>query len=132
MITWEYISGFFDADGSVCLTRQGKGQIKTTQLSFHNNELVILKKIKSFIFENIGVNGSISKKSARKETHSDSYDLTYTYRSAIEVLKRLDVNHPKKRHRKNVLLRAHKLLPKNGKFKAGIEEKWQKIINEYK
>lgn len=65
-MNWKYISGFFDADGSITLTRNTKNSNKTIQVSFHNNELDILEKIKTFIFENLNVNGSISRKKLKR------------------------------------------------------------------
>lgn len=61
-MTWEYISGFFDADGSISAVRVHSNTNKTIQVSFHNNELRILEEIKSFIFSELGIIGSITKK----------------------------------------------------------------------
>lgn len=131
-MNWNYISGFFDADGSVSYTYPRKGKNKTAQVSFHNTEMSILNKIKSFIDSEIGVKGSIVTKKPRSENHIISYDLKYKFRSAIEVLKRLDIRHPKKRQRKNLLLQIQKIKPRNGKYKPIQIEKIEKLESQWK
>jgi len=66
---WNYVSGFFDADGSISLVRKySKGNAnRTIQISFHNTELSILGEIRDFISSEIGVNGIISVKKPKKE-----------------------------------------------------------------
>jgi hypothetical protein len=78
-MNWEYISGFFDADGSITLSVLSKGKNKTPILSFHNNEISILEDIKEFVLNEFNVKGFITKKTSKKETHNDSYSLNYKY-----------------------------------------------------
>lgn len=131
-MNWFYITGFLDADGSISYMRKNENKRRTPQVSFHNNEEVILKRIRDFIKEELGVNGRVVKKKARKETHLDSYDLRYYYKSAIEILKRVDPIHPKKRHRKNILIKIHKLVPRNGKYSDQVLSKIERLEQRYK
>lgn len=131
-MTWDYVAGFFDADGSVCYTRNGKHLRKTIQISFHNSEEVILKKIRAFILEELGYRGSLVKKKATNENHQDSYDLKYLYNAASEVAKRIKSIHPKKRHRFNILLAIQKLKPRNGKYTDKIISKIRELELKYK
>lgn len=115
-MNWEYISGFFDADGSITLSAQSVNKNKTIQISFHNNEREILESIQDFIFEELNVKGHISLKKARQETHQDSYDLKYVYRNALEVANRLTILHPKKAHRLRVYNLIQEKTKRNGKY----------------
>jgi hypothetical protein len=131
-MNWNYISGFFDADGYITMSRPHKNQNKTVYVGFTNIEESILVEIKDFILNNIGVKGSISKKSARKENHSDSYDLKYLYNNALKVIEMIDTHHPKKSHRKNIVIEQYKkLTPRNGKYTDEIKEKREKMIESF-
>lgn len=124
-MTIEYISGFFDADGSISLMANGRGKNKTIQISFHNNELDILKDIQLY-FDKLDLKGFISIKPAKKETHSDSYELKYVYNKALEVAKLLKSSHPKKLHRINTCLKYYKkVTPRNGKYSNELLRKKQ-------
>ncbi len=103
-LTIEYITGFFDADGSVSLMRAAKNEHKSPTVAFHNNERVILEKIKAY-FGFV----SISKKKARKPTHKDSYDLKMAYNKAMLVLAQMRpyILHPKKKHRTDLILEEY-------------------------
>ena len=114
-----YISGFFDADGSISLLSIHRNEYKSIQVSFCNNELTILEAIQDFLFKKIKIKGGISKKKARKKNHSDNYELKYTRDSALKLIKYLNSHHPKKRYRIAVALRYYKKVTnRNGKYKA--------------
>lgn len=131
-MNWNYISGFFDADGYITMSSPHKNQNKTVYVGFTNVEESILIEIKNFILNEIGIKGSISKKSARKENHSDSYDLKYVFNNAVELIKNIDTIHPKKLHRKNVIVRDYKkFTPRNGKYSDEIKEKREKMIESF-
>lgn len=116
-MTWDYITGFFDADGSVTAVLVGnKEKNKTLQVSFHNNEINILKEIQSFIFQELGFKGSISLKPAKKETHNDAYELKFVYRQALEVANKMTSIHPKKKHRIEIYNLIQQLTKRNGKY----------------
>jgi hypothetical protein len=131
-MNWNYISGFFDADGSITLANTNQNKFKTIQLSFHNNELNILEEIQEFMFNQIGVVGSISIKPARKETHNDSYDLKYVYLpKTLAILKEMTLLHPKKKHRKNVAFKLINVTPRNGKYILEMIEIRKEIEKEF-
>lgn len=112
-----YISGFFDADGSISLLSIHKNENKTLQLSFSNNEREILERIQNFLENEMGLKGSISKKRARKDGHSDNFELKYTRNAALELADKLECYHPKKKFRMMVALKYYKKVTcRNGKY----------------
>ncbi len=115
-MNWDYIAGFFDADGSITAVRTNKKKNKTLQLSFHNNEVYILDQIRYFILKELGIMGSISLKKAKKETHQDSYDLKYTYQNALKVANSIKTIHNKKKHRVKIYNLIQKNTKRNGKY----------------
>lgn len=127
-MNWNYINGFFDADGSVTLSRQTRKSLKTPQLSFHNNEISILEDMQSFIYDKIKVKGFISKKNPKKENHNTAYDLKYTnFPKVIKLIQNMNSNHPKKKHRFNTIIEMYKYVKRNGKYTKEILNK----RNEY-
>lgn len=113
----QYISGFFDADGSIALIRKHSNENKSLQISFHNTQRTILEQICNFLMTNHNLKGYISKKPAKKENHSDSYDLTYSFKSAIELANLIQSVHPKKIHRINTVLKYYNsVTSKNGRY----------------
>jgi hypothetical protein len=116
-MNWEYISGFFDADGSITISVLSKGKNKTPILSFHNNEISILEEIKEFILNELNIKGFITHKKSKKETHNDSYSLNYKYfPKVIEIMSKFNIKHPKKRHRYEIILKIYELTKRNGKY----------------
>jgi hypothetical protein len=112
-----YISGFFDADGSISLINIHKNENKSVQVSICNNELSILKRIQQYLLEKHQIRGSISRKKAQKKTHSDNFELKFTRNSALTLIKLLQSQHPKKQHRIQVALKYYKQVTKrNGKY----------------
>lgn len=116
-MSWDYISGFFDADGSLTLTTNKSQQFKTIQLSFHNNELSILEEIRQFIENELGIKGSIATKKPEKEVHNVAYDLKYVYFSKVNrILSLINSKHPKKRHHIKISFELELVTPRNGKY----------------
>ena len=109
-----------------------KGKNKTLYVGFTNVELNILEEIRDFILLELKVKGTISKKTSKIESHSDSYDLKYLYNNALKVIEYIDTHHPKKKHRKEVISEQYlKLTPRNGKYTDEIKEKREKMINTF-
>jgi len=132
-MNWTYITGFFDADGSITLVTPNKGKKKTLQLSFHNNEINILNSIREFIENETTYKGSISVKKAKKIAHNDSYDLKYSYRAALTIASKLKPLHHKKVHRIAIYKQIQAVTPRNGKYteknrakRSILEEKFWK------
>ena len=115
-MNWEYISGFFDADGCITLTSTHSGKNKTIQISFHNNEREILESIQSFILQEIEVKGHITIKRAKQDTHKDSYDLKYVYLNALKVANNLISKHPKKKRKIELYNFIQEKTNRNGKY----------------
>lgn len=116
-MNWDYISGFFDADGSITLSSPGNSKYKTVFLTFHNNERVILEKIEGFIKNELNIKGVIVEKKPKSEKHSPSFDLKYDYfEKSIAIAKELSIYHPKKKHRIEIAKKLAELIPRNGKY----------------
>ena len=116
-MNWDYITGFFDADGSITLSKHHNAPYKTVQVYFHNNELALLEEIRDFIEKETGIKGVILTKKPAKIEHRTAYDLRYIYfRTANRILKNMPSKHPKKRHRISISFELEKLTPRNGKY----------------
>ncbi len=114
-----YISGFFDADGSITMCRQrAKDPYKTLKIDFTNTKLEILLEIQKYLSEEHGLTLSITTKPPRKENHSVSYVLsTAANRVCYSLCKLLQSEHPMKRHRINTVLKYHdSVVIRNGKY----------------
>lgn len=115
----QYISGFFDADGSITMSYNSKkDKFKTIKIDFTNVELNILLQIQKFLIDNYNLKLFISTKPAKKITHSTSYVLSVSSnQQCIKLCKLLDSKHPKKLHRINTILKYHdKVTIRNGKY----------------
>jgi intein-encoded DNA endonuclease-like protein len=131
-MSWDYISGFFDADGSLTLTTNKAQQFKTVQLSFHNNELSILEEIRQFIEDELGIKGSIATKKPEKEVHNVAYDLKYVYFSKVnKILNHINSRHPKKSHRIKISFELELVTPRNGKYSDELLMKRKAFENEF-
>lgn len=130
-MNWNYIIGFFDADGSITLTRNKKNEMKTIQISFHNNEVCILDQIRYFIIKELNVMGTISRKNARKRTHQDSYDLKYSNKRAYDLLNKLKSIHPKKSHRIKLAKQIQRYTPRNGKYTNKMRDRRIQLEAEF-
>lgn len=117
VMNWEYITGFFDADGSITISFVSKGRQRSPQLSFHNNELSILYEIQQFIEKELGIKGFISTKKKAKEHHGQQYDLKYVnFPKCIKIIDRIKTIHEKKKKRFDIIKSLSKLTPRNGKY----------------
>ncbi len=124
-MNWNYISGFFDADGSVTAVTVNKGKNKTIQISFHNTELSILEAIRDFILIEIDVKGFISIKKSKTPNGNISYDLKYVYVRGLKVANRMNLFHPKKVHRIKVYNKIQEKTKRNGKY--SIKERQERL-----
>lgn len=116
-MNWEYITGFFDADGSVTISKHSKGRKRSPQISFHNNEIDILIAIQAFIFRELSIKGFISKKKKVKEHHGQQYDLKYIdFAKCLKIANKIATIHPKKKKRFEVIEKLQKFTPRNGKY----------------
>lgn len=116
-MNWNYISGFFDADGSICFTKVRSSGMKTIQVSFHNNDRALLKSIRTFISSELGIVGIMSVKPAKKATHQTAYELKYVQQHAYKVCTKLTCVQAYKRHKVAVtVLYYNEVTPRNGKY----------------
>lgn len=114
-----YISGFFDADGSITLSKNNKKDLfKTIKIDFTNTYVKILKEIQKYFLEEYSIKTFISTKPSKKINHNTGYTLSCSSnQQCIKICKLLESKHPKKIHRINTILKYHDLVTvKNGKY----------------
>jgi len=114
-MNWNYITGFFDGDGSITFVKAKSSQQRTPQLSFSNNVLTILEEIRDFIYDNLDVKGFISIKRKGKFI---GYELKYVYlKKSLLILPYIKSIHPKKQFRINLILTELKsITSRNGRY----------------
>ena len=118
VVTFEYISGFFDADGSITMVRHSKSsKLKQIKIDFTNVERHILLEIQACLLE-VGIKSHMAKKPARKQTHRESYSLTVnSNQHCISLCRLLTSRHPVKKHRITTILKYHDAVTvRNGKY----------------
>lgn len=131
-MNWKYITGFFDADGSITLAVISRGRKRSPQLSFHNNELEILLDIKEFIQKELGLKGFISSKRKAKEHHNQAYDLKYVdFKKCTEIIKYIKSIHPKKKKRFEVINKLYFFTPRNGKYTEDMLKQRKTLEEEF-
>lgn len=114
----EYISGFFDADGSITMCKNNRDNIfRSIKIDFTNTEKDILIKIKKYL-NSIDITCTITTKSISKENHNISFTLSIQgNQNCIKFCKLVSSKHPKKLHRINTVLKYHdKVTKRNGKY----------------
>lgn len=126
----DYISGFFDADGSILIANSRKNSpYKTISITFTNTELQIIQNIQTYLLQQYNVKGYISKKTPKKSNHKTCYSLSYPYTSAEILCRILKSNHPKKAHRINVFNKYYQSITnRNGKY--SVNEHSRKLAFE--
>lgn len=117
-LSWAYLSGFFDADGSITLKNK---ESFSPSLNFHNTEYDLIYDIKLFIDEKLKLNGTINYNIPKKENHKVNYTLSYYGIKIIPIIKRMKSNHPNKLHRFIVLEKLKSYISKSD-FNIHIRE----------
>jgi len=118
-MTLQYISGFFDADGSISLCKNSKNdKYKSIKIDFTNTYLTVLEEIQKYLLNNYGIKSHISKKTIKKENHNIGYSLSCnSNQTCLKLCRLLESHHPKKLHRINTILKYHNIVTmKNGKY----------------
>lgn len=118
VMTIQYISGFFDADGSITMSKNSKNDIyKTLKIDFTNNEKSILIEIQNFFIIH-DITSTISTKKSKKPLHSINYSLSInSNQMCLKLCKLIQPLHSKKRHRINTVLKYHNAVTnRNGKY----------------
>lgn len=113
-----YISGFFDADGSILMSKNHKkDKFKSLFIDFTNTEKDILIQIQKFLYE-LNIKSYLTSKKTYKENHNIGYCLSVPgNQNCIKLCKILESKHPKKLHRINTILKYHDIVTiKNGKY----------------
>jgi len=115
----DYISGFFDADGSITMVKHSKNdKYKSIKIDFTNTYIQILYEIQDYLLINHSIKTYISTKPSKKVNHSIGYTLSCSSsQQCIKICKLLKSKHPKKIHRINTIIKYHdKVTIKNGKY----------------
>lgn len=118
-MTLDYISGFFDADGSITMSKNSKNdKYRTIKIDFTNTKLNILLDIQKYLLDNHNLKLSISTKQSKQLNHSIGYSLSLNSNlKCLQLCKLLKSIHPMKLHRINTILKYHKIVTsKNGKY----------------
>ncbi len=127
----DYISGFFDADGSITMSYSSKfDKYRTIKIDFTNTKIEILLEIQKYLKDNYNLNLPISTKKVVKENHSQGYVLSCSSNQVGYKLCDLITSiHPKKKHRINTILKYHNIVTKrNGKYNE--KEKLKRLAYE--
>lgn len=114
----DYVSGFFDADGSISMAYSCKtNPFKTIKIDFTNTKKSILIEIQKYLLTH-GIKTYITEKVPYKENHSIGYTLSCSSNGvSIKLCKLLKSIHPMKQHRINTVLKYHEeVTSKNGKY----------------
>lgn len=128
----KYITGFFDADGSITLTRFKPTETRQLNVNFTNTDKGILEKIRDY-FLTLKVKGWIITNKKRKENHLVGYQLVYYRQSGDKVMKAMlkFSLHQKKRNRYlKYLVEYRPLIKRNGKYSIEEKEKLEKVAQE--
>ena len=129
-MNWNYISGFFDADGSIQLNKIHPNQLPSPVITFHNNERIILEKINKFIYKQLEIKGTIVTK--KKKGYSDQFELRYSYFSKFSVLAdRFNIYHPKKLKRINFIRMYKSHSKRNGKYTSTERQAIESILRQW-
>lgn len=115
-MNWEYISGFFDADGCISLIKPSKLQHKTLYIMYANNERRLLEEMKEFIDAEIDGKGAIICKKSKNANHNDAYELRYSHNAGIRVLQKMNIRHPKKFNKAQIAKRIGEGIQRNGRY----------------
>jgi hypothetical protein len=118
-MTLQYISGFFDADGSITMCKNSKQDAyKAIKIDFTNTYVTILEQIQKYLLDEHGIKTHMSKKPSKKENHNIGYSLSCNSNQAcLKLCRLLDSHHPKKLHRINTVLKYHNVVTmSNGKY----------------
>ena len=118
-MTLDYISGFFDADGSITMSKNSKNdKYRTIKIDFTNTKLNILLDIQKYLLDNYNLKLSISTKLSKQLNHSTGYSLSLnSNQKCLQLCKLLKSIHPIKLHRINTILKYHNIVTsKNGKY----------------
>jgi hypothetical protein len=119
IMTLQYISGFFDADGSISMCKSSKHDTyKCIKIDFTNTYITILEEIQKYLLDEHNIKSHISKKAIKKENHNIGYSLSCnSNQTCLKLCRLLDSNHPKKLHRINTVLKYHDAVTmRNGKY----------------
>lgn len=118
-----FLSGFFDGDGSICITEGLSLQIQFTQCV-----VSILNKIKDIF------GGSLYKSEARNENCRDTYSLRFCGRDCEEILKYLDIGSIMKWEQIQIAKQFINMNKLNGleSKKVELKEKMRKLNKSYK
>lgn len=131
-MTWDYVSAFFDTDGSICFSRQTKDAEPTLQVSFHNSYKELIEALKEFIFKETGFVGSVALKKAKTPNHLDSYDLKYTgVRRVYDLSKKIKSLHPVKSRKIKLAKELVSVTPRNGKYTKEQLERRSELIKQF-
>ena len=117
----DYISGFFDADGSITMSYNSKkDKFRTIKMDFTNTKPNILLEIQDFLLKKYNIRMYMCTKPSRKKNQAIAYALSCcSNQQCYQLCSIIKSVHPKKLHRINTVLKYHNLVTKrNGQYKG--------------
>lgn len=126
-----YISGFFDADGSITMSKcNSSNPYRTIKIDFSNTQLGLLKEIQEYLFKTYGLKLNITTKPSKNDKWAEAYTLSSSSnRICYKLCEIIKSHHPKKVHRINTILKYHnKVVKRNGKYNE--REKMRRLAYE--
>lgn len=131
MINDSYISGFFDADGSITMCKNASSEkYRTIKIDFTNTQLDILLEIQKYLLDKYNLKLHLATKPPKKNNHSISYVLSVaSNKVCYKLCEIIKSHHPKKLHRINTILKYHNsVIKRNGKYNE--KEKMRRLAYE--
>lgn len=123
-----YIAGIIDGEGTIGMTRKGKGMQRQLVVTISSTERELLEYIK----ETTGV-GKITSKKTYDVRHATGHTYHIANRQALALL-RLTSRFLRtyKRHRVALVLDKYLLLtPRNGKYTENVKKKRERFVAEF-
>lgn len=122
-MNWDYISGFFDADGCITLAHIKKYGYKYVYVSFSNTKINILKDIQAFI-KNNGISSSLTTILSKNIKHQTKYELKTSGHQAIHLIENITSLHSKKAFRISTVIKYYReVTSKNGRYNRRQESR---------
>jgi len=122
-LNWSYLAGFIDADGTISIRKNDKaGKSYRPYVSIANTNRDVLELFKYQLGR-----GAICTKKAKKENHSESYEVRWDHNVALFICEHCYPYLTIKKARAELLLSDWKLYtPRNGKYTDTL---WRKKLD---
>ncbi len=118
-----YLAGIIDGEGTVTLTKHHKNETPSPDVSVANNNLQLLKWIRSL------VGGVIISKKKRKAHHNDSYAWSIRHDKAIQLLEQINQYLIVKKAQADLIIKKYKSVThRSGQYTPDMFEKKMRLV----